>query len=86
MLDDFNEQETRAARKAGAVMDEDPDLFTLHALMDGIRGLDKDADVTELRQLVKDANSKRLHAALDRVLTRVRERRCAGDRFQGRRP
>ena len=84
--DDFNSQERAAAKRMGAVMDEDPDLFTLHAIMDSVRGLDQDADVRDLRTLVKDANSKRLHAALDRVLTRARERRCAGDRFYGRRP
>lgn len=78
--DDLNEQETRAARKAGAVVDDDPDLFTLHAIMDSAKGFDKDADVSELRTLVRDANAKRLHAALDKVLDRVRQRRCTGDR------
>lgn len=78
--DDYNTEETRVARKAGAVADDDPDLFKLHAIMDSAKGFDKDADVTELRTLVRDANAKRLHEALDRVLDRVRQRRCAGDR------
>jgi len=76
----LNEQETRSARKAGAVMDGDTDDFNaLHKLVNGAK-LAEDADVQALRKLVNDYNAKRLHSALDRVLDRLRQRRCAGDR------
>jgi len=77
--DDLNSEETRAARKAGAVMDGDTDFNALHKLVNGAK-LAEDADVQALRKLVNDYNAKRLHAALDRVLDRLRQRRCAGDR------
>lgn len=59
--------------------DPDEDFHALHALVTGVSGLDKDKDVGELRQLLADHNGGRLHAALDRVLDRVRESRRAGD-------
>jgi len=76
----YNEQQTRAARKAGGIMDADEDFRALHRLVSGANGLDKDADVGELRRLVNDHNRARLHKALDKVLNGIRERRCAGDR------
>jgi DNA-binding LytR/AlgR family response regulator len=54
-------------------MDGDKDFNELHALVTGAKGFDQ--DVAELRTLVKDYNAKRLHAALDRVLAKARERR-----------
>ena len=78
----FDERENPAARVAtddvnGQV---DEDFFALHKLVNGAK-LTGDAEVKMLRDLVNSHNSQRLHAALDKVLNRIRERRrCAGDR------
>src|SRR5579864_2505031 len=70
----------RAEDEAGAIMDGDEDFNALHALVTRAKGLDKDKDVAELRCLVGDHRGQRLHAALDHVLAKIRERRCTGDR------
>lgn len=60
--------------------DEDADFAALHKLVSGVKLARDDEDVRELRRLVDDHHRQRLHEALDRVLGRLRERTCAGDR------
>lgn len=60
----------------------DEDFHALHRLINGVK-VAEDEGVQSLRQLVNDHRRRRLHEALDRVLDRVAQRRCAGDRFRG---
>jgi len=79
-MEKFDERDNPADRceardaKAGA----DGDFNALHRLVTGTKL--QGADIAELRTLINDHNRKRLHAALDRVLDRLRQKRCAGDR------
>lgn len=57
----------------------DEDFHALHHLINGA-GLADDQDVKKLRQIIGDERRKRLHAALDRMIDAVYQRRCAGDR------
>jgi len=66
--------------RAQAKKAEDEDFAALHRLINGTK-ITGDADVQELRKLVADHNRRRLHQALDRVLDRFSQKRCAGDRF-----
>ena len=77
--DDYNAQQMRAARKTGVVMDGDEDFNALRQLVNSPK-LAEDDDLQTLRELVNDHNRRRLHEALDRVLTTVKERRRTGDR------
>jgi hypothetical protein len=79
-MSDFDERENPAAATDAkkAVMDGDEDFHALHRLITGTKV--NDADVAELRTVINDHNRKRLHAALDRVLDRLRQKRCGGDR------
>jgi len=62
--DDFNEEQTRQARRAGAVVDADT-RARLHRSLDVILNWD---------------DRRRMHRALDYVLDELKRRRCAGDR------
>ena len=57
---------------------DDEDFHVLHRLIAGTKV--NDADVAELRTLMNDHRRRRLHAALDKVMDRLRQRRCTGDR------
>jgi len=59
---------------------QDADDFTeLHRLISSAK-VGTDADLQELSRLVNDHHRRRLHQALDKVLDRIRQKRCAGDR------
>jgi|HubBroStandDraft_5_1064220.scaffolds.fasta_scaffold1096622_1 hypothetical protein len=62
-----------------AAMAGDEDFSALHQLINSAK-LTGDGDVQTLRNLVNEHDRQRLHQALDRVLDRLRQRRCAGDR------
>ncbi len=83
MSEKVDDRDNPAALAADEQMDGDQDFYALHRLVttSKLQG----ADVDALRALVKDYKAHRLHAALDRVLDRIRERRCTGDRFSRRR-
>jgi hypothetical protein len=84
MSERFDERENPAAATDyldGVMADDDyNDFAMLHKIVtDAKVGID--ADLKELRGLLNDHRRARLHQALDKVLTRLSERRrCAGDR------
>jgi hypothetical protein len=66
---ELNEQEFRAAKRAGAVTDEDT-RARLHRSLDVILNWD---------------DRRRFHRALDYMLDELKRRRCSGDRDFSRR-
>lgn len=72
-------EDDAAAKRQGAMLDRDEDFHALRRLLDSVE-LGGDENFQELRQLVGNDRRRRLHLALDRVLNRMRERRCTGDR------
>ena len=83
MSERFDERENPAAATDyldGVMADDDYNDFAIcTAVPDAKVGID--ADLKELQDFVNDHRRARLHQALDKVLTRLSERRrCAGDR------
>lgn len=60
-------------------VDPDEDFSQLCQLLNSAK-LTEDEDLRMLRKLVNDDNRQRLHKALDKVLERLAQRRCTGDR------